>query len=206
MMEKYPILSVLLDSSLEMWFRYQLQYQPKVSANLCFGFGIGPKPKQWFRSYQCGIMGFSIDRRFRKTTLDRDARWQFRRGPCTVLLVKSFIDGAADCFENRRDAERVPSAILLLANCRLVTNLLYLCPQVYTAQTAKSGDFKVVDSVGQFLQIQRNLPEFRGISQNLEESDRGIGQNLEELATGSLSIRKISENDKIATFSRLSGM
>ena len=32
----------------------------------------------------------------------------------------SFIDGAADCFDNRRDAERVPSAILLLANCSLV--------------------------------------------------------------------------------------
>ena len=59
-------------------------------------------------------MSFSIDRRFRKTTLDRNTRWQFRRGPCTVLLVKSFIDGAADCFENRRDAESVSFAILLL--------------------------------------------------------------------------------------------
>ena len=34
--------------------------------------------------------------------------------------IKSFIDGAADCFDNTRDAERVPSAILLLANCILV--------------------------------------------------------------------------------------
>ena len=41
--------------------------------------------------------------------------------------IKSFIDGAADCFDNIRDAERVPSAILLLANCRLVVNFLYLC-------------------------------------------------------------------------------
>ena len=42
--------------------------------------------------------------------------------------IKSFIDAAADCFDNRRDAKIVPSAILLLANCRLVTNFLYLCP------------------------------------------------------------------------------
>ena len=27
------------------------RYQPKVSANLSFGFSIGPKPKYWFRSY-----------------------------------------------------------------------------------------------------------------------------------------------------------
>ena len=40
-----------LDSLLKMQFRYQLQYRPKVSANLGFSFGIGPKPKQWFRSY-----------------------------------------------------------------------------------------------------------------------------------------------------------
>ena len=35
---------------------------------------------------------------------------------------------------------------------------------------------------------------------------RGMGHNLEELARGPLSIRKISENDKITTFSRLSGI
>ena len=35
---------------------------------------------------------------------------------------------------------------------------------------------------------------------------RGIGHNLEELARSPLSIRKISENDKIATFIRLCGM
>ena len=34
-----------------MQFWYWLQYGPKVSANLGFGFGIGPKPKQWFRLY-----------------------------------------------------------------------------------------------------------------------------------------------------------
>ena len=28
-----------------MWFWYQLQYRPKVSAKLCFDLGIGPKPK-----------------------------------------------------------------------------------------------------------------------------------------------------------------
>ena len=45
-----------------------------------------------------------------------------------LAKLKSVIDGAADCFDNRRDAKRVPSAILLLANFRLVTNFLYLCP------------------------------------------------------------------------------
>ena len=35
------------------------------------------------------------------------------------LFLKSFIDDAADCFDNRRDAERVPSAILLLANVQM---------------------------------------------------------------------------------------
>ena len=44
------------------------------------------------------------------------------------LELKSFIDGAADCFDNRRDVERVTSPILLLANCRLVIKFLYLCP------------------------------------------------------------------------------
>ena len=33
-------------------------------------------------------------------------------------LLKIFVDGPADCFDNRRDAERVPFVILLLANCR----------------------------------------------------------------------------------------
>ena len=46
--------------------------------------------------------------------------------------------------------------------------------------------------------------KFRGIGHNLEESDRRIGHNLEELARGPLSIRKISESDKITTFSHLS--
>ena len=45
--------------------------------------------------------------------------------------------------------------------------------------------------------------KFRGIGRNLEESDRRIDHNLEKLARGPLSIRKISENDKIATSSRL---
>ena len=44
---------------------------------------------------------------------------------------KSFIDGAADYFDNRRDAERVPSAILLSAICRLVVNFQYFCPSLY---------------------------------------------------------------------------
>ena len=39
-------------------------------------------------------------------------------------LVKSFIDGAADCFDNSRDAKRVSSAILLLVNCNLCSNKL----------------------------------------------------------------------------------
>ena len=34
-----------------MQFRYWLQYRPKVSDNVGFSLGIGPKPKQWFRSY-----------------------------------------------------------------------------------------------------------------------------------------------------------
>ena len=34
-----------------MWFWYQLRYWPKVLANVGFGFGIRPKPKQWFRLY-----------------------------------------------------------------------------------------------------------------------------------------------------------
>ena len=32
----------------------------------------------------------------------------------SIVLPLSFIDGSADCFDNRIDAERVPSAILLL--------------------------------------------------------------------------------------------
>ena len=39
-----------LDSAFDLWFLYWLRYQPKVSANLGFGFGIRPKPKYWFRS------------------------------------------------------------------------------------------------------------------------------------------------------------
>ena len=39
-------------------------------------------------------------------------------------LVKSFIGGTVDCF----DAKSIPSAILLLANCSLIRNFLYLCP------------------------------------------------------------------------------
>ena len=35
----------LLDSPFEKWFRYWLRYWPKVSVNMGFGFGIGPKPK-----------------------------------------------------------------------------------------------------------------------------------------------------------------
>ena len=31
----------------EIWFR--LRYWPKVLANLCLGFGIGPKPNSGFR-------------------------------------------------------------------------------------------------------------------------------------------------------------
>ena len=47
MMEKIPRTKAklfqyrLLDSSFEVWFRYW----SKGSANLGFGFGIGPKPK-----------------------------------------------------------------------------------------------------------------------------------------------------------------
>ena len=38
MIEKMP-------HTIEMWFWYRLRYRPKVSANLGFGFRIGPKPK-----------------------------------------------------------------------------------------------------------------------------------------------------------------
>ena len=57
-------------------------------------------------------------------------RWGGNQSKKTAILrskIKSFIDGAADWFDNRRDVERVPSAILLLANCRLVNKFLYLC-------------------------------------------------------------------------------
>ena len=37
----------------------------------------------------------------------------------TDLKVKSFIDGAADCFDNKKDATILPSA-----NCSLVTKFL----------------------------------------------------------------------------------
>ena len=60
MMEKIPNteakLSVLLDYPFEMWFRYRLRYRPKVSANLGFSFGIGPKPKHGFRSYTSRVV------------------------------------------------------------------------------------------------------------------------------------------------------
>jgi hypothetical protein len=40
--------------------------------------------------------------------------------------LKSFIDGTAESSSlNKRDAKRVPSAIMLLANCRLVTNCIF---------------------------------------------------------------------------------
>ena len=43
-------------------FRYRLQCWLKVSANLGFGYGIRPKPKQWFRSY---------------TSMNVDKNWTF---------------------------------------------------------------------------------------------------------------------------------
>ena len=49
MIEKNTSCYRYLDSPFKMQFRYRLRNRPKVSANL--GFGIGPKPKQWFRSY-----------------------------------------------------------------------------------------------------------------------------------------------------------
>jgi hypothetical protein len=36
---------LLLDSPFKMRFWYRLRYRAKVSANLSFGFGIGPKPQ-----------------------------------------------------------------------------------------------------------------------------------------------------------------
>ena len=36
----------------------------------------------------------------------------------TMPSLNSFVDGASDCCDNGRDAERVSSAILLLANFR----------------------------------------------------------------------------------------
>ena len=39
--EKYPIRFF----SFDMWFQYQIRYQPKVQANVGFCFGIGPKSK-----------------------------------------------------------------------------------------------------------------------------------------------------------------
>ena len=48
MIEKIPNTVGILDFPFEMWFWYQLRYQPKVLANVGFGFGIGSKPKWWF--------------------------------------------------------------------------------------------------------------------------------------------------------------
>ena len=49
MMEKLPHTKAKytrqLDSPFGMWFCYRLPFQPKVMANLGFGFGIGPKSK-----------------------------------------------------------------------------------------------------------------------------------------------------------------
>ena len=28
----------------DLWFQYRLRYRPKLSANLSFSFGVGPKP------------------------------------------------------------------------------------------------------------------------------------------------------------------
>ena len=51
------------------------------------------------------------EEQFLKVAVDLDVE--------SAAKVKSVIDGAADCFDNRKDANRVTSAILLLANCRL---------------------------------------------------------------------------------------
>ena len=45
MIEKNTSCCWQLDSPFKMWFKYQLLYQPKESANLSFTFGIGRKPK-----------------------------------------------------------------------------------------------------------------------------------------------------------------
>jgi hypothetical protein len=55
--------------------------------------------------------------------------------------VKSFIDNAADCFDNRRGAERVTSTIQLLANCR------YLCPEVYKLLIKKVPILKSITKI-----------------------------------------------------------
>ena len=51
-LQKYLILGFrsaflkkILDSPFEIWFWYWLRYRPKVSTNLDFGSGIGPKTK-----------------------------------------------------------------------------------------------------------------------------------------------------------------
>ena len=44
---KFDFISV---TRFSLW-SYQLQYQLKVSTNFCFSFGIGPKPKYWFRLF-----------------------------------------------------------------------------------------------------------------------------------------------------------
>ena len=45
------LIGLKLDSSFEMWFRYQLQYQLKIFFNLGFGFCLAPKLNWWFQSY-----------------------------------------------------------------------------------------------------------------------------------------------------------
>ena len=63
--------------------------------------------------------------------LIKSEQWGRNQSKKTAILrskIKSFIDGAADWFDNRRDVERVPSAILLLGNYRPVTNFPYFCP------------------------------------------------------------------------------
>ena len=50
--KKYLTLLMLLYYYIwNLWFRYRFRYLPKVLANYSFGFGIGPKPKWWFRSF-----------------------------------------------------------------------------------------------------------------------------------------------------------
>ena len=67
MIKEIPHTNALVDFSFAItWFQYQLWYQPKVSANLGFDFGIRSKSKQCVQSWSyvllIGFQGFCFVR------------------------------------------------------------------------------------------------------------------------------------------------
>ena len=76
----------------------------------------------------------------------------------------------------------------------------------YTAKTAESVDFELADSSCRFHEIGNHFLGESEISEYIMYFKiRGIGQRILQSATGPLLKRKMSENDKINTFSCLSG-